>query len=65
MKDTAAFCERHYVHGFALFGSAARNFAKESDVGLLVDFVPDSKIGFMTLSRMQHGLSGFTQRKKV
>ena len=53
------FCERHYIRRLAIFGSALRDdFGPESDVDVLVDFVPGNTPGFFKLFEMEEELSG-------
>ncbi len=53
------FCERHYIRRLAIFGSALRDdFGADSDVDVLVDFVPDHTPGFFKLFEMEEELSG-------
>jgi len=53
------FCERHYIRRLAIFGSALReDFGPESDVDVLVDFVPGHTPGFFKLFEMEEELSG-------
>ncbi len=53
------FCERHYIHRLAIFGSALRDdFGPDSDVDVLVDFVPGHTPGFFKLFEMEEELSG-------
>jgi len=59
----AEFCRRYRVRQLALFGSALReDFSAGSDVDLLVEFEPDTQVGFMTLARMQRELSAIFRR---
>jgi len=54
----AAFCRRNAVRELALFGSAlGAEFGAGSDVDFLVEFAPDSRIGFLDLARMQRELT--------
>jgi predicted nucleotidyltransferase len=56
--EIAAFCRRYKVRRLSLFGSALRDdFGPESDVDVLVDFEPEARVGFLTLSRMARELS--------
>jgi predicted nucleotidyltransferase len=56
--EIAAFCRRYKVRRLSLFGSAVRDdFGPESDVDVLVDFEPEARVGFLTLSRMARELS--------
>jgi hypothetical protein len=41
------FCRRHHIHRLALFGSVLRDdFTPESDVDVLVEFEPGTRLGF-------------------
>ena len=63
-KRSPAFCRRHNVRRFSLFGSALReDFGPESDVDVLVEFEPDAVIGFMALGRMQRELTALFARR--
>jgi predicted nucleotidyltransferase len=56
--EIEAFCRRYKVRRLSLFGSAVRDdFGPESDVDVLVDFEPEARVGFLTLSRMARELS--------
>ena len=56
--EIAAICRRYHVRELALFGSAARGeMRSDSDVDLLVDFLPDARIGLLELSAMTRELS--------
>jgi predicted nucleotidyltransferase len=51
-------CQRNQVRELAVFGSALRDdFRPESDIDLLVEFLPDAEIGFLALARLQRELS--------
>jgi predicted nucleotidyltransferase len=53
----AAFCRRHHVRRFALFGSILRDdFGPDSDSDILVEFEPGKTPGF-AFFRMQDELS--------
>ena len=59
-----AFCERHGVARLALFGSVLRDdFRPDSDVDVLVEFLPGRGVGFFGLVRMEDELSGLLGRK--
>jgi len=66
-KDRIAdFCRRHYIRRLAIFGSALRDdFGTESDVDVLVDFVPDHTPGFFGLFDMEEQLSPLLGGRKV
>ncbi len=60
------FCERHYIRRLAIFGSALRDdFEPESDVDVLVDFMPGHTPGFFKLFEMEEELSGLLGGHKI
>ena len=60
------FCERHHIVRLAIFGSALRDdFGADSDVDILVDFVPGHIPGFFRLIEMEEDLSGLFAGRKV
>ena len=62
--ELPAYCRRNGIRRLELFGSATRaDFGPQSDVDLLVEFRPDTKIGFLALSRMQRELSELFGRR--
>lgn len=62
-KEVQALCERFQVKELALFGSAVNEkLHAESDIDLLVEFIPDAQIGFSTLSKLQRELSSLLKR---
>lgn len=64
--EITAFCERHYITRLAVFGSALRDdFGPDSDVDVLVDFIPGRVPGFFRLFEMQEELSGLFGGRKV
>lgn len=53
-KEIATFCHRWKVVELALFGSVLRDdFTPESDMDVLVTFVPDAKISLFDMVQMQ------------
>jgi uncharacterized protein len=61
--EIAAICRRYHVRELALFGSAARGeMRSDSDVDLLVDFLPDARIGLLELSALMRELSQMVGR---
>ena len=53
----AEFCRRHHIRKLALFGSVLRDdFRPNSDVDVLVEFEPGTKVGF-AICTMQDELS--------
>jgi predicted nucleotidyltransferase len=64
--EIAEFCRRHHIHRLAVFGSALRDdFGPESDVDVLVDFVPGHIPGFFKLFEVEEELSGLFGGRKV
>lgn len=60
------FCERHHIRQLAIFGSALRDdFGPDSDVDVLVDFLPSRTPGFFGLFEMEEELSGLLGGHKV
>ena len=52
------FCKRHHIRKLAVFGSALRDdFGPESDMDVLVDFMPGYVPGFFGLFDMEEELS--------
>ena len=47
MEKVEAFCRRHAIRTLSLFGSVIRDdFTPESDVDVLVEFEPGTRVGF-------------------
>ncbi|MEJ5241598.1 MAG: nucleotidyltransferase family protein [Anaerolineales bacterium] len=62
-EELAELCRRYQVQRLALFGSVLRdNFRVDSDVDVLVSFLPNARIGFLTLSRLQRELADLFHR---
>ncbi|KFI35767.1 hypothetical protein HY02_00650 [Peptococcaceae bacterium SCADC1_2_3] len=60
----AAFCRRHHIRCMAFFGSVLRNdFRPDSDVDVLVEFLPEAKLGLFDLVRMQEELKDILGRE--
>ena len=52
--DLAAFCRRHGIRRLALYGSALRDdFRGNSDVDVLVEFLPGRTPGLMSMASME------------
>jgi predicted nucleotidyltransferase len=63
-EPLADFCRRNEVQELALFGSAVTGaFGEKSDVDFLVTFQPGTRVGFLTLARMQRELESLLGRK--
>ncbi|MBA7643015.1 hypothetical protein ES703_50725 [subsurface metagenome] len=60
------FCKRHHIHRLAIYGSALRgDFEPDSDVDVLVDFMPGHTPGFFRLFEMEEELSGLFGGRKA
>src|SRR5947207_15562771 len=60
----AAFCEGHQIRKLALFGSVLRDdFGPDSDVDILVEFEPGTRIGLIGLAGVERELSELLGRK--
>ena len=63
-EKIAEFCRRHYIRRLALFGSALRdNFTPDSDVDVLVEFEPGTRVGMIGLAGIELELSSILGRK--
>lgn len=64
-KDRIAeFCKRNRVRRLSLFGSALReDFGPDSDVDILVEFEPGTRIGLIRLSGLEIELGEIVGRK--
>jgi predicted nucleotidyltransferase len=62
----ADFCERHHVRKLSLFGSVLKGTARaDSDVDLLVEFLPDARPSLLTLAAMEDELSQLIGGRKI
>jgi uncharacterized protein len=62
--ELAEFCRRWHIRKLSLFGSMLRgNTRPDSDLDLLVEFQPDSRIGLIQMARIQRELSELIGRK--
>lgn len=59
-----AFCQQNHISKLSLFGSVLRSdFKPDSDIDVLVEFMPEQKIGFFKLAGMEIELSEMLGRK--
>lgn len=57
-SEIADFCRRHHIRKLSFFGSILRNdFHPESDVDVLIEFVPGHTPGFFKLAGIERELS--------
>ena len=62
----AEFCQRNKIRRLALFGSVIRDdFQKGSDVDVLVEFNPKTRVGLFELFDMEQELSRIFGGRKV
>ncbi len=55
----ADFCQRHHIRKLSFFGSVLRDdFGPESDVDVLVEFVPGKEPSLLGMARMEFELEG-------
>lgn len=65
-RRVAEFCKANHVLRLALYGSAlGDDFARESDIDLLVEFDPDHVPTLLDIARMEVELSGLLFDRKV
>jgi predicted nucleotidyltransferase len=58
------FCKKHGIQKLSFFGSVLRDdFGPDSDVDILVEFVPGTRVGFIRLAGMEQELSVLIGRK--
>jgi predicted nucleotidyltransferase len=63
-SQVAEICQRYRVKELALFGSAARGeMGPDSDIDLLVEFLPDARPGLLDLSAMTREFSEMLGRR--
>jgi predicted nucleotidyltransferase len=63
-KQIANFCQRWKIGDFALFGSILRDdFRQDSDIDVLVSFLPDATWGLFDLVTMQQELEQILGRE--
>ena len=57
-EKVAEICRRYRVKELSVFGSAARGEMRpDSDIDLLVDFLPEARLGLLALSAMMREFS--------
>ncbi len=64
IHNIIAFCEQNPIQKLSLFGSILRkDFTSESDIDMLVEFLPEAKIGYFKLVTLQIDLSAILGRE--
>ena len=57
------YCQTQPIQRLSVFGSAARNeLTPESDIDLLVEYMPDAPVGYFTMARQMRELSEIVRR---
>ena len=63
-ETLAEFCLANQVSRLSLFGSILRDdFRPDSDVDVLVEFLPDARVGLLSMARMERELGELIGRK--
>jgi predicted nucleotidyltransferase len=63
-KEVARFCRRHRIRRLAFFGSVLReDFRPDSDVDVLVEFEPGTRMGMIRLAGLELELGEILGRK--
>ncbi len=58
------FCKKHHIRKLSLFGSALRDdFTPESDLDILVEFEPGTRVGMIRLAGLEIELGEILERK--
>jgi len=62
-EQIAAYCRRNRIKELSVFGSVLRSdFRADSDIDLLIEFMPEARVGLIAFSRMQRELSAIIGR---
>ena len=60
------FCASHHIKRLALFGSVLRDdFRPDSDIDVIVEFVPGNRVGMLAMARLERELSQLLAGLKV
>ncbi|HEU4371476.1 MAG TPA: nucleotidyltransferase family protein [Methylomirabilota bacterium] len=63
-EQIAQLCRRRHIRWLALFGSVLReDFRADSDIDVLVEFEPEQRYTYFTLSQVEEDLSALLGRK--
>lgn len=64
LEAICAYCQTQPIRRLSVFGSAVRNeLTPESDIDLLVEYLPLAKIGYFELAQQEIDLSELIGRK--
>lgn len=65
-KELSEFCRRNSVRRLSLFGSVlTERFSESSDIDVLVEFLPDTPVGYLRMAAMERELSELFGGRKV
>src|SRR5579871_592968 len=65
-EKIAEFCQQHGIRKLSLFGSVlSERFSESSDVDVLVEFLPDQRVGYLRMAQLERELSSFFGGRKV
>lgn len=66
-KDSiTSFCTQNQIKRLALFGSVLRDdYRPDSDIDIVVEFIPGKRIGMLTMARIERELSQIFGGRKV
>ncbi|MBC8497155.1 MAG: nucleotidyltransferase domain-containing protein [Chloroflexi bacterium] len=62
--DIAVFCQRNHIRRLSLFGSVlSEDFTPDSDIDVLVEFEPETRVGFIRFAGLEIELSQLVGRE--
>ncbi len=65
-ESIQSLCDQNRIKRLALFGSVLRDtFRADSDIDILIEFLPGQKIGMLAMSRIERELSQLFNGRKV
>jgi len=65
-RELDEFCRRNSIRRLSLFGSVlTERFSDSSDVDLLVEFQPGTRVGYLRMAAMERELSRLFAGRKV
>lgn len=63
-EQLVVFCKRYPIQKLSLFGSILReDFTPVSDIDFLVEFLPNARVGYFEIVRMENELTDLVGRK--
>ena len=63
-EKIAGFCRKNHIRKLSIFGSALRrDFRLDSDVDVLVEFEPETRVGMIRLAEIEFELGEILGRK--